>query len=550
MTPFFEHISLALTPLTPIHIGCGEDFEPTNYVIDDGVLFHFDPARVSLTQADRDALTTAVSKRGDEAIRDVQRFFHSRKERFAGVAHTAVAVAPGIAEQYQRRIGQVAQHEFGGRRVANQLEIERTAHHPHTGVPYLPGSSLKGAIRTAWLDRLNQGQGAKPGERAQDIEKRLLDSGAGFHADPFRLLRLADASAPEVESKVIFATNHKKRLVHDRDGRAVEAKGPATRREAITGGQYRTLRGEIRFDLLDGMGANPRTPDPLKRIPGFAELAQACNHYYLPRINTLLDVLESRGFAAPDWLSSTRSLLTNLKPVLDSGHAMLLRIGRHSGAESVTLDGVRSIRIMRGRGQQPEWSSEGAKTIWLAADRESDRSCMLPFGWLIVEPANSDSLADLARWCESQPRHDTAEVRAKLRETRQLAAAETERQRQLEAERQAQEAAAQAEIAAREEARAKMSEAHKLIDDFTRKCQAKTETRRRDPFNPGSGLYAEALRLSKAALAADSPWSDADRQYLAQILTEWLPQVIDKLDRSSEWKDARKKLQLATLAGQ
>ena len=34
MTPFEQASRIALTPLTPIHVGCGETFEPTNYVID------------------------------------------------------------------------------------------------------------------------------------------------------------------------------------------------------------------------------------------------------------------------------------------------------------------------------------------------------------------------------------------------------------------------------------------------------------------------------------------------------------------------------------
>lgn len=100
MNAFFDTVNLAITPLTPIHIGCGQDFEPTNYVIDGGVLFHFDPARVPLSKTDRDALISAVNRRGDEAIRDLQKFFHARKDRFAGVAHGVVAVASGIVEQY------------------------------------------------------------------------------------------------------------------------------------------------------------------------------------------------------------------------------------------------------------------------------------------------------------------------------------------------------------------------------------------------------------------------------------------------------------------
>ncbi|MBS0512389.1 MAG: type III-A CRISPR-associated RAMP protein Csm5 [Proteobacteria bacterium] len=551
MSAFFDTVALAITPLTPVHIGCGQDFEPTNYVIDDGVLYHFDPARVPLSKADRDALISAVNRRGDEAIRDLQKFFHARKERFAGVAHGAVAVAAGVAEQYGRRIGQVAQHENGGRRVANQLEIERTAHHPHTGAPYIPGSSIKGAIRTAWLDQLNDGQGKSPGDRnAQDIEKRLLDSRAGFHADPFRLLQVADTCSTELDSKVVFATNHKKREVYDKDGRLVEAKGPATRREAIIGGQHRALRGEIRISTLPGIGAGSRAPGPGHRIPAFAALATACNRYYLRRMRALLDVLESRRLAAPQWLSELKKLLADLQPDLDSGHVMLLRIGRHSGAESVTLDGVRSIKIMKGRGQPPDWSPEGAKTVWLAAERDGERSGMVPFGWLIVEAANSVPIESLQHWCAAQPRTQMAEIRAQLASAQQRAAAETLRQHQLEAERQARAAAEAAAQAALEAARALLSAEGKLIDEFARSCRSKADNARKDPLNPGSGLYAEALRLSKAALRADSTWSTEDRMQLAEMLTEWLPKVVDKLDRKDEWKDARKKLQLAALRGE
>jgi hypothetical protein len=40
-----------------------------------------------------------------------------------------------VAAQHAARIGQIAQREQGGRQVNNQLQIERTAHHPHTGIP-------------------------------------------------------------------------------------------------------------------------------------------------------------------------------------------------------------------------------------------------------------------------------------------------------------------------------------------------------------------------------------------------------------------------------
>lgn len=353
-----------------------------------------------------------------------------------------------------------------------------------------------------------------------------------------------------MNSKIVFATNHKKRLVHDRNGQIVQAKGPSTRREVIVGGQYRALTGEIRLDTLPGVGAHRSAPNPDRRISAFKELAQACNRYYVPRMQAMIKILESRLFAEPGWIRSLQDLLDGLQPHFDSGRLLLLRVGRHSGAENVTLDGVRSIKIMTGRGKPPEWSPEGAKTIWLAAERENDRSGMLPFGWLIVESATAAPLPGLAAWCQAQAEDKLADVRSRLIEARRRAAAEAERLRQLEIDRLAQAEAEAAAQAAREAALAMLSDEGRKVHEFIDSCKEKHESKRRDPLSPGSGLYAEALRLSKSALAEASPWSDKDRAALAAACEQWLPLVVERLDRKDDWKDARKKLKLAALKGE
>ncbi|MDR1647237.1 MAG: hypothetical protein LBR88_04265, partial [Zoogloeaceae bacterium] len=50
---FLSRHMVALTPLSPIHIGCGEDFEPTNYVIDaeQKLLYGFDPSQAVLPES-------------------------------------------------------------------------------------------------------------------------------------------------------------------------------------------------------------------------------------------------------------------------------------------------------------------------------------------------------------------------------------------------------------------------------------------------------------------------------------------------------------------
>ena len=59
MNNFLQTFRVAVTPLTPIHIGCGTDFEPTNYVIrDNDILYNFDPENAELKR--RPAVDTEI----------------------------------------------------------------------------------------------------------------------------------------------------------------------------------------------------------------------------------------------------------------------------------------------------------------------------------------------------------------------------------------------------------------------------------------------------------------------------------------------------------
>jgi CRISPR-associated protein Csm5 len=404
MNRFSEIVPLVLTPLTPIHIGCGEDFEPTNYVIDNGVLYQFEPSSLRLSESDRQLLIKGANRPGIDAILAVQRFFHDRRPECRRVSRREIPVAAGIADWYESRVGQVVQPEGGGGSVANELGIERTAHHPYTGGPYLPGSSLKGSARTAWLNHLDRGPPVprnptqRPTERTADLEESLL--GGSFSSDPFRLVEFADAAGADLRSRVVFAVDRRKRPRADGKERDL-----AVRCEAIAGGQFRAAQGEIRFKTLPAAANPSHVPRTEKCIGGFAALARACNHFYRKRLEADLAVLNALGETR--WAGDFKALIAALKPALDEGRAMLLRVGRHSGAESVTLEGHRWIRIMEGPGKA-HWARD-ATTIWLAADREDARTGLRLFGWLLAERA--DKLLDnghLHRWCEQETNASTA----------------------------------------------------------------------------------------------------------------------------------------------
>lgn len=76
-------------------------------------------------------------------------------------------------------------------------------------------------------------------------------------------------------------------------------------------------------------------------------------------------------------------------PVLipeNNDYTVCLRLGRHSGAESVTIAGHRNIKIMKKRGDRPDYADK-ATTFWLAAETPADyqKTTLRPFGWAALE---------------------------------------------------------------------------------------------------------------------------------------------------------------------
>ena len=145
------------------------------------------------------------------------------------------------------------------------------------------------------------------------------------------------------------------------------------------------------------------------------QITQACNRFYLPLLEQEISIIRQRNYAGPDWEQRIHRLLTSIKPLLEANKAMLLRVGRHSGAEAVTLNGVRNIKIMQCQGRTPK-SEPQPCTLWLAAAAQGSRSEMTPFGWLLTEIDPPDkppvTLEDLSKqvddskqqWLEKQRR--------------------------------------------------------------------------------------------------------------------------------------------------
>ena len=241
MPDFLNRHTLHLTPLSPIHLGTGEDYEPTNYIIADNALYAFDPAQAELDPAQRNKLL-GVAKSGD--IQRIQQYFADNPDPFRAAAHSISSVSPALASEYHKSLGKVAQREQRGNLVFNRLNIERTATNPHNHTPLIPGSALKGCLRTALMEMRSEKQppatfrlNTPLKEKREQLryEEDLLGS---FATDLLRLVKPSDlAATKKIATHICYATNHKKKNIIGKDGRPVEGKGVTGRRETIQHGQ-------------------------------------------------------------------------------------------------------------------------------------------------------------------------------------------------------------------------------------------------------------------------------------------------------------------------
>lgn len=552
MNTFLKTYRLALTPLSPIHIGCGEDFEPTNYVIDDGVLYGFDPSRAVLNDIEKRKLMDAANR---ASLQSIQRFFRDNAQLFKAQSDVMIPVSQGVAQAYEQKVGRTANIEANGNVVFNQLFIERTMHTGRLNRPYIPGSSFKGAIRTAMLDGINNAEQPKEDCRKTSsmMEKRLL--GGDFETSPLRLLKVSDLIADqEPARRVMFAVNRKKKQII-KDGQELQPKGIAIRKECILHGQYRAFVADAVLPSLDPHHNSKMTPAPDLCPMDLRQIATQSNKYHLTRLQRELVVLDARGFVNPLWKRRLEALLnSDLGKKLNQGNAFIIRLGRYGGAESKTLsgDGVAQIKIMQGKGQPAVFQSV-TKTVWLAAEHENEQKHLLPFGWAVVEIDPEAELPQLRGWCdaESTGRTDMAKLRAQFGVGK---AALQQRKVEIAAAAAAREAAKRAEQVAAEQrvqVLARMTPQGQLIETLRQRCEewdAKIiggNFKKQSADSGRAGLYQEATRLVKAAL--DSPdWSVADKKTLADMLEQWLPKVV------APWepKEQRKKLKLSALRGQ
>lgn len=359
-----------LTTITPIHIGTGEDYVPVDYVIikesDNKNYFYF---------INREKFINHIIE-------------HNMYEKFLTICNTASSMAINkfifdnfnkemidwtmlvtneVVNTYENNIKMNTK-----KNEKNRLEIRSFISDNFSKNIYIPGSSIKGSIRTAVLNYKIKNEKSNAGltnyGKSTDLEKNILKIKEKNNSDdPFRLVKVSDFKEDTQVSdgkRCSFVD----KVINVKSGKVIsEGKGlpvlmELSRRNEKFTGEITIINDESRNDNID-----------------MNLITKAMNYHY--------------GENSYNFESTTFPSVFNDKVIKEfenvknqikmNQNSFLMKIGNHSGAFEVTLDGYRKIKIKIGENRYIE--SDRQTTIWT-----NDLNNM-PLGWVqckysIVQP--------------------------------------------------------------------------------------------------------------------------------------------------------------------
>jgi CRISPR-associated protein Csm5 len=375
--------------LTPIHVGAGREIDPTQFVLRDGRLVRFNAADL-LDALGPDELDRFREMLDKADIAAMQRFMASKIDG-NGDGRQAIAVSSKFAREFETRAAT----------PGRQFRVEMMPRNEHRGLAYLPGSGIKGAIRTAVVDHFaNYDKGtrrlvhdrvrnAPTRKKAEVLEEAALGRRRSeTERDVLRLVRVADVLLPEKATRIDRAVN-----VHP-DKHGAEKIQMWVERVVSLADTANPPEFAVEISVDDRALGHPGVRAVLGRILDRDTMMVACSRFYWNRMLAEGDKFDRRGQGGKSWeaihglfprgrtAEGQTLVLDPASPYWDSRKFlprwMLLRVGRFSHFESLSVDELR-----QGYNVQARRSITGMGATRTRCAMENGRPPM-PFGWLLL----------------------------------------------------------------------------------------------------------------------------------------------------------------------
>uniref|UniRef100_A0A7C4U7Q5 CRISPR system Cms protein Csm5 n=1 Tax=candidate division WOR-3 bacterium TaxID=2052148 RepID=A0A7C4U7Q5_UNCW3 len=293
--------------LSPIHIGDGSEIEPLNYVIKNGKLYKI-RLEEFIYSLDNDKKNIILNLMKENNLKGIRKFIKDNID-LQKFREYIVDVSRNVQSLYEEKFED----------LNNQLILIPFIR--SSNIPYIPGSSLKGAIRTAVLNELDKpeykDEEISERNKSKNVEGIILNTfdinrkGEKFYKpdkDPFRFIKVKDVFLPEnstIFEKIdtIYIKNRKSLGIQQ---------------------IFEVIKTGINFDLEIGIDEKGMEKSRVIKLD-IKEILNHCDKFY----NNVLDE-ESKKFSG-----SIQTKYLEIKEKSKNGY--LIRLGRGCGYDSITL---------------------------------------------------------------------------------------------------------------------------------------------------------------------------------------------------------------------
>jgi CRISPR type III-A-associated RAMP protein Csm5 len=344
--PQFEKHRINLHLLTPLHVGTGQDLDPFSYVIEDNRLHFINLIKWMDAFQDKKTPNKMMESDNFAAVRTFIARHISAKD--FGIASISID-CQNLLSTYKRAID--------NQDPRNQVLISPTIRNEVNMETYIPGSSIKGAIRTAIANNFVNvagvtSQDAQRFKGNADYNEKIFGR---INNDPMKWLKIPDVPLGSDVTVIIEAKEHSLN-----PNKSLTPKG-----------FYEVAKGlsQTKSSVIKSFSLSLAPFDIHKEKIDVKFIIDSLYRFYVPKY-----IEEFSKFY------STEEIKDTLKPINQQINEMktnesLIRIGHFSHIECVTLDKVRDPRTRRGKnGKFLPWGT----TRTLA-------NGLHPFGWVKIE---------------------------------------------------------------------------------------------------------------------------------------------------------------------
>jgi len=312
--------------LSPVHIGAGSEIEFFDYIIKNGKFYKifFDEFLFNLREPERNKLITLINQNN---LLDLRKFIISNWNPQRFPFEYSCDVSEEVNKLYINNVNN----------IENQLLINPFIRTTTKKIPYLPASSLKGAIRTAVISELarNINISSENKRRIEGYVLECLDKKGRLDQskDPFRAIKIKDAHLASNEIIISRVVNVRKNKMSQLETLGIQVFAEIT--HSILSGRTVTFESELTID------SELQDTNFLKRKIDIDLIKKSCNSFYLHKM-----YYEIEKFYKSTPVEKYYSIISNQK---FTNNSFLIRIGKFSGLESVTLDKYRKPIVSWGK---------------------------------------------------------------------------------------------------------------------------------------------------------------------------------------------------------